>query len=164
MKACTEVVCFFLLVLLVSLLPGCGGGGGAGNVPAPFSTNTVVIKTLGAPATLYGVQFKVELPDGVTLAADQFGALTAGAMVPSGGAAGASLVTDYQASASYRSVTVSLVKASGFPVGEFLTVNALVPLGTSLSPGDFILSDFKAYDNLATGGVATAVTGGVSAP
>jgi len=159
MRSCALAVA---LLSLISLMAGCGGGGGGTQPTAP--ANSVVIKSVGAATTLYGVGFKLQLPPGVTLATQGNGALAAGALVSSGGAADANFAANYDSGVSPQTVTVSLTKASGFPVGEFMTVIPVLAQGTALVPGDFVLSDFKAYDNLTTGSPAPLITGTVTAP
>ena len=149
-------------VAVFFLLCGCGGGGHA--VDNSAAASTVIVKTVGAATTLYGLQFKIELAPGVTLATDASGELASGAIVPSGGAAGAMVVTNYQRSVEPQTVTVSLVKPLGFSVGEFLTLTAQVAPGASFSPADLTLSEFKAYDDLESGAVQESITGAVAAP
>ena len=151
----------FALIALISLVFGCGGGVGE-STPGPTAA-TVVIKTVGAPATLYGVEFTAQLPIGVTLTTQGSGQLAAGVMVPSGGATGATVVTNYQSASSPKTVAVSVTKGEdGFPVGEFLTVNAMVAPGAALLPADIALSEFKVFDNL--GALAGSITGTVTVP
>ena len=148
-----------LLLSLICLVSGCGGGGGGATGSGPTATTaTVVIKTVGAPTTLYGVQFKVQIPTGVTLATEGAGVIAAGVMIPSGGATGGLLEAGYQSSNSPQTATVSVTHGSGFQVGEFMTMTVTVPPGTVLLPADLVLSEFKAYDNF--NGIPTvAITG-----
>jgi hypothetical protein len=155
------------LITLIFLLAGCGGGGGGvvggvGGTAEPTAV-TIIVKTVGSTATLYGVEFGFNLPAGVTLTRQASGELAAGVIVPSGGAAGASLVTNYQSTTSPQTVEVSLTKISGFPVGEFLTVTVMVAPGVVLQPANVTFSRFKAYDNL-NGVPSDSITGTVTAP
>ncbi|WP_148212903.1 hypothetical protein [Citrifermentans bemidjiense] len=157
------------LLSFVSLLAGCGGGGGESAPPQIATpTNSLVISTSGTAAALYGVQFTLQLPPGVTLAT-QGGALAAGVIAPSGGAAGATVTTNYDPVLAPRTVTVSLIKAppafpAGFPVGPFMTIIPVLPQGMTLAAGDFTLSSFKAWDDLTTYHEAPQITGAIAAP
>lgn len=151
------------LAALIFTVPGCGGGGGGSAPGPPAPVDRVVIKSVGAPATLYGVEFTLQLPAGVTLATDGAGALAAGVLVASGGAAGAAPVVNYRAGSVPQTVVVSLTKDTGFPVGEFLTLTPMIAAGTVLLPTDIILSGFKAYDNF-NGVPAPSIAGTVAAP
>lgn len=154
------VASMLLLLSSISLLSGCGGGASSG--PETPSAK-VVVSTAGTASALYGVQFTLQLPAGVTLAADG-GTLPPGVMVPSGGAVGGSVAAYYDAAAVPQTVTVSVTKGTpGFPVGECVTFTPVLPEGKTPSAGDFVLSDFKAYDDLATGGASPYVTGEVTA-
>lgn len=162
---------FFSLVALLSLiflLTGCGGGGGGGaEAPqTPVAGSSVVIASAGAATTLYGVEFTLQLPPGVTLATPGGGTLAAGAMVPSGGAAGTDVTLNayYDTAVSPQTVKVSLVKPSGFPVGRFLTVTPVLAQGTDLVPAAFAITGFKAWDDLTTYRVDPLITSVVAAP
>ncbi|GAW65982.1 lipoprotein [Geoanaerobacter pelophilus] len=147
-------------------LTGCGGGGGVEAPQAPVAGSSIVIETAGAATTLYGVEFTLQLPPGVTLATPGGGTLAAGVMVPSGGAAGADagLSVFYDTGAAPQTVKVSLVKPSGFPVGRFLSVTLVLAQGTTLVPAAFVISGFKAWDDLASYRVNPLITSVVAAP
>lgn len=157
-----------LLLSFVSQLAGCGGGGAESAPPQiPTPANSVVISTSGPAAALYGVEFTLQLPPGVTLAT-QGGALAAGVIAPSGGAVGATVTTNYDPVVAPQTVRVSLIKGppgfpAGFPVGPFMTVIPVLPQGTTLSAAGFALSGFKAYDDPTTGGEAPLITAAIAA-
>lgn len=163
MRFCAVFMAFVVLPTL--LCAGCGGGGG--DAAAPFQpvtpANSVVIKSVGPATTLYGVQFTLQLPSGVTLATPGGGAVAQGVLSASGGAAGSSVSSYYDSGATPQTVTVSVTNKSGFQVGQFLTVATQVAPGTTLTPGNLMLTQFKAYDSFL-GAVAPAITGEVSAP
>lgn len=149
------------LLALAWTLPGCGGGGGGG-ASGP-TTTTLVVKALGSATTLYGIQAKVNLPAGVTLATQPNGELVSGTIVPSGGASGATLVTNYQTTTAPQTVTVSLTALSGFPAGEFLKVTVLVAPGIVVNPSDITFVEFKAYQDLQAT-LASGMTPSISLP
>lgn len=154
-----------LLLSFVLLLAGCGGGGGESAPPLVATpANSLVISTAGSASALYGVQFTLQLPAGVTLAT-QGGALAAGVIAPSGGAVGATVTTNYDPAVAPQTVKVSLVKPlPGFPVGPFMTVIPVLPQGTTLSAAGFTISDFKAWDDLTTYHDAPQITAAITAP
>lgn len=156
----------FSIVLASAIfsLSACGGGGGGGEsgaTPPVRTANAVVVRTVGAPTTLYGVEFLAELPPGVTLATQPSGLLADGVIVSSGGAAGTPVVASYQPGASPQTFIVSFT-SPGFPVGEFLTVNPTVAAGTVWQPGDIHLKNFKAWDGFTH--ISDSITGEVTAP
>ncbi|WP_156912255.1 hypothetical protein [Citrifermentans bremense] len=158
---------FTAFILLTLICSGCGGGGGDAAAPLQFQptpANSVIIKSAGPATTLYGVQFTLQFPTGVTLATPGGGVVAQGVLTPSGGGAGSSVSAYYDSGATPQTVTVSVTNSSGFQVGQFLTIATQVAPGTTLVPGNLVLTQFKAYDSVASGTVDTAITGEVSAP
>ncbi len=143
------------------LVMGCGGGGGGGNPPLPSATYTkavVKISTVGSPSTtpLAGAQAIVHLPIGVTVKATANAPQTdAGVVIASGNSAPADLIFGVYSAAS-GTINVYVVKATGFAVGEFVTVNCDIGTGASPSASDFSVSDLIVSD--ANGNLITGLT------
>ena len=156
-----KLIAALALVVLTALLAGCGGGGGAAD-PGPVGNVTLTVKALGAPATLYGVQFKMALPAGVILATQPSGELASGVVVPSAGTSGADLVTTYDRAATPQTLSVVLLSGTGFPAGDMVTVAVSAPVTATVQADSFVFSEFAAYDDFT--GSPAAVTGSVSIP
>jgi len=157
-----QLIAALILVVLTALLAGCGGGGAGGADPGPTDNVALTVKALGTPATLYGVQFKVALPDGVILATQPSGELASGVVVLSAGASGASLVTTYNRATAPQTLSVSLISGTGFPSGDMVTVAVSVPVATTVQADSFVFSEFAAYTDFT--GSPAAVTGSISIP
>lgn len=156
-----KLIAALALVVLTALLAGCGGGGGAAD-PGPVGNVTLTVKALGAPATLYGVQFKVALPAGVILATQPSGELASGVVVPSAGASGAGMVTTYDRTATPQTLSVSLISGTGFPSGDMVTVAVSAPLAATVQADSFVFSEFAAYADFT--GLPAGVSGSISIP
>ena len=152
------------LTMMVStaLLPGCGGGG-AGSDPPPASQVTLTVRALGTPATLYGVQFKMPLPAGVTLATQPSGEVAPGVVVASAGTSAAGMVATYNRTATPQTLSVALISGDGFPAGDMVRVTVSAPVAAPVQAGSFVFSEFAAYADFA-GAVAPGVSGSVSIP
>lgn len=138
----------FMGVFVMLCMFGCGGGGGE----APGSLNptvTILVKTSGVAGPLYGVQFKVNLPAGVTLGTAANGDVADGVVKTYGSATGSNLVSNYVASTTPQTLAVSVTSSpsgSGFQVGEFLEIACTVASGAVIPVSSQVISDFIAYD------------------
>lgn len=143
------------LVLLVALLAGCGSGGGAENAagsgaePAPVATSAAVdISTLSASATvIYGVEFVLHLPAGVTVSAEP----ATGRVQPDAlkiADSGALAAAHYQPATpqSQSWVKVAIVDAGGFTVGHLATLTCRFDPGLAVGPAGFSLDGFTAVN------------------
>lgn len=110
--------------------------------------------TLGGGSTINGVALTLELPPGVAVKGT-FNppvpiATLDGVVVPSGVATAASSYTEavYTPASGTRPgvVRIGLINTGGMGVGEFVTVQCLLPPGTSVAPEDFAVSDLVAKD------------------
>ena len=133
---------------------------GHGDVRAKDSHDSarIILKTFGPPMQLYGVQFKLNLPPGLTLPTRSNGEVDAGNLVPLGSASGALVVARYQPTLSASILSVSLASENGFSVGDFLAITADLSSDAIPEAIEPTILEFKAYDN-RNGIVSDAVTG-----
>lgn len=135
-------------VILAVMLPTCGGGGGG----APFVPVTATIKlaTVGtSSANLSGIGITLNLPAGVTPALNNDGTVAVTVVSPSGVASTGTLVAANYTPATVStkgSLKISLISATGFGVGEFVTINLSVATGSNPTLSDFTLSGFDPID------------------
>jgi|GEM_PF-2037458 len=157
------------LAALAATLAGCGGGGGGGAAgtasDAPGSqlqngptsaTVTVTTRAATAATVLYAARFKLQLPAGVTVAADAAtGVPASGALTAADGGAlvGALYLAATDNAQGYLEVDV--VDGGGFTVGKLATVNCAVTRGTAVTADGFSLSGFSAWD--ANGAVMNGI-------
>jgi hypothetical protein len=83
-----------------------------------------------------------------------------GVVAASGNATGAELVIGTY-SASNKTVSLSVIKSSGFSVGEFATVSCDISAGTFPTSTDFSVTNFTAFDT--NGAVVTGLTATITA-
>lgn len=147
------------VIVLFSLF-GCGGGSGGGGTGS--SIVTVLVKTVqlsGTAGPFYGVQFKADLPVGVSL--NTVGNdLADGVLKASGGAVGSNVGGSYQTTTTSQILSVSVTSSPdglGFPSGEFLAINCTVAPGTVFDPATLAFSEFKVFDN--SGAIISDVKG-----
>jgi hypothetical protein len=145
-------------LLCASALGGCGsgsGGTGATSSRTPGSGQQVVLKlsTQGAVASraINGVQATIDLPAGVTIAADATtGKIDLSVLTASGVAAGPAVIVGGHYAAASSSAggkgKVILVNTAGFDSGEFANLTCSVASGSSLTSADFTVTDAKAVD------------------
>jgi hypothetical protein len=153
------------------LLYGCSGGGKEAAVAAPQASATVTggllkLGTLGTSSDLIaGMDLRVNLPAGVTVAADpSSGETAAGAVTLSGAAAagGNSLLAAKYAPATAgtpATLHIVVISAAGLRPGEFATVSFNLAAGASLPAlNAFTMASFsaKGLDSSTITGVATA--------
>lgn len=149
-----------LACLAVSIaIYACGGVNGGGT-PTALQPATAVIKiaTQGAPSAgpLGAVQAILHLPAGVTVKATPDSenlsvyVTDAGVVTASGVAAGANtlVISTYTAAtgATAASVSIRIVNANGFGVGEFAAVNCDVAAGSVPKASEFSVTEFSAWD------------------
>jgi hypothetical protein len=149
---------FTMMLLTIALLAACGGGGGGTSTPAQPTTAVIKIATQGTPSNspIRGVQVVLHLPAGVSVKTAQSELQTdPGVVVASGNAAGAELVIGSYAAVS-NTVSLSVVKSTGFAVGEFVTVNCNIAAGTFPSSADFNVSNLTSFDT--NGAAVTGLT------
>jgi hypothetical protein len=141
------------MLFMTSILFACGGGGGGGGggstlTPTQPTTAVIKIATQGTPSNspISGVQAILHLPAGVTVKAAQSAPQTdSGVVAASGNAAGSELVLGTY-SATNKTVSLSVIKSSGFAVGEFVTVNCDIASGTFPASADYGVSNLTAVD------------------
>ena len=147
---------FSLLVLLL-LLSACGSGsqGSAGTdanalQPLPVAgAATLRINTQGASAdtVLYGAQFTLRFPPGISLpAATGQGLLPAGVLIPAAGGSYAGANYLDSAAGAGPTLQVNISHPSGFTVGPLAAVNCTVAPGVEYGAGDVTLENFSARD------------------
>ena len=142
-----------LAVLLVSLslVYSCGGGGGKNNQSPSNPTSAVLtLGTQGTSTNMGGLGVTVVLPPGVTVKTDAAGNVDGSVVASSGVAAGqATVISLYTPATTTTKAKVSIAlagsAAAGFGVGEFATVACIVDSG-SPAEGDFSLENFQAVD------------------
>jgi hypothetical protein len=144
------------LLVVMALLAGCGSGGSstsgidAGHGLGPSSTESSATVTVGAQASavdtvIYGVEFTITLPAGVSVTADpatgepQTGVLRVNdSRAFSGGKYTAATAT------TPATLKVIIVDSSGFTAGDLATVSCSVAPGSAVSAAGFSLSSFSA--------------------
>lgn len=136
-----QVLSRLMGIILVLSMMGCGGGG---EVAPGALGSTVIIKVVsgGVAGPLYGVQFKTDLPAGVTLDTAANGDLAEGVLK----ATGSNLVSNYVTTTSPQTLEVSVTDGSGFLVGEFLEISCSVAPGTVLTASALTFTEFIGYD------------------
>jgi hypothetical protein len=179
-----------ILCLALIALSGCGGSGGATPTPTQGTDVTnngstatggttslsaptkgvLKMATAGAAGTIAGIDVTVNLPAGVTVAADPVtGEVANGAVTLSGVAAVGSLgaqnviVAKYTPAASTVATSqlhIVMANVSGFGVGEFATVNFDLATGTALPVADA----FSVMSCVARGGDGAVLSGVTAAP
>jgi hypothetical protein len=151
-----NIVRIILLALSLSLV-ACGGGGGSSPPPAPetFPTKAVIkISTQGTPSSsaLSGVVVTLNLPPGVTITTNSDGSVASGAVIASGVVAqnNTTVLSTYTPASGSTAATLKIfvasTLASGFGVGEFVTVNANIASGYTPQQSDFTLTNFEPAD------------------
>lgn len=159
-----------LLALVAALLGGCGSGGGStGNTTDTGSGTGVQLQTGPNPAivaigtrapspttVLYGAEFKLLLPAGVTMTANADGALADGVLQLADKRAmtGARYVSATSTTRGF--LQVNIIDAGGFTVGALATVNCAVSQGAAVGAASFALDGFSARD--ANGAAITGIT------
>jgi hypothetical protein len=150
-----------LMLLVTALLAGCGSGGSSAggavsaapgqgaNLGQQAGTATVVVSTRAASAdtVLYAVEFKLNLPPGVSVSADPAsGEVSAGALHAADG--GALAKARYQpATAGTRGfVLVDILDSGGFTVGGLVTLDCTASAGAEAGAAGFSLESFSARD------------------
>jgi hypothetical protein len=173
-----------IFCLAVIALSGCGGGGTTpspaqgtndgsifttgGGIPIAAPTKGVLkLTTAGAAGTIAGIDMTVNLPAGVTVAADPVtGEVTSGVVAVSGVAA-RTFGTQNATVAKYAPATdvtpaqlhIVMANAPGFSPGEFATVQFDLAAGTALPTADaFTVAGFaaKGADGLGLSGITAA--------
>jgi hypothetical protein len=103
-----------------------------------------------AAGSIFGMQFTVALPAGVTIKADASGKPDTGVVSFSGGvASGASaLATKYTSAAGSTpgNVTIAIISNTGFGTGEIVTIICEVVSGTVPVSSQFALSGVTVFD------------------
>ena len=133
------------MILITFTLAACGGSGGGGSddAPPPVSKTAAVLKISTnelPPASgvkFTGVGVTLTLPKGVTVATNMSSVATA-----SGVAQGRSISGPFYTPASNPTLYLVVnALANGEPapfgIGEFVTVNLILPAGSSLTESDF---------------------------
>lgn len=139
----------------LTILSGCGGGGGSST--HPFNL-TLTAANIPAGVQLGALKTTITLPAGVNIPANSAGQVTSGAIVTTGTtAAGTSqLVGNYQT--SNRKLVISLVNTAGFGNGDFLAVTFEVNNDTPVTAADFSIVVNEAKDNGPTYGPVAGVS------
>ncbi|HBG07953.1 MAG TPA: hypothetical protein DDY22_20960 [Geobacter sp.] len=146
-----------LFMALTALLAGCGSSGGVagssvepgpGADPVPTkATVTIGTQAASAATVIYGVEFILHLPAGVTVPADPAtGDVQPGLLrfANSGAFAGAKYLP---ATATARaSVKMVIADTGGFTVGDLATLTCSVSPGVTVSAAEFSLDEFIAID------------------
>jgi hypothetical protein len=107
---------------------GCGGGGGGGGETPGAATVALKVSvqgTLPAATLIGGIDVTINLPAGVTCSAATDGTTASGVVTASGLAGGGTPVAKFVAAAGSTpgQIRIGVIKADGFNVGEFATVN-----------------------------------------
>jgi hypothetical protein len=115
----TLVYCALLAIF------GCGGGGGETPGAATAALKVSVQGTLPAATLIGGIDVTINLPAGVTCSAATDGTTASGVVTASGLAVGGTPVAKFVAAAGSTpgQIRIGVIKADGFNVGEFATVN-----------------------------------------
>ena len=185
-----------ILCLASIALFGCGGGGSSvgavvatdggvtttgdvnttggvtttGGITSPAAPTQGLLKiaTAGAAGTIAGIDMTVNLPAGVTVAADpNTGEVTTGAVTVSGVASAGTLGTQNVTVAKFTPAStvtpaklhIVMANVPGFNVGEFASVRFDLATGTALpTAAAFTMSSFfaKGLDGLGLGGITAA--------
>lgn len=142
---------YIWLVVAIALLWGCGGGGGgitAGSTVQPTTVQIRISTQAAAPATvLYAVDFTLQLPNGVTVAADSTsGEVDQGVLQPSDSAALAGGRYQGAVAGAPATVKVNVIDPGGFAVGPLATLSCQLAPGTAIDASSFPVAAFSARD------------------
>lgn len=140
------------LALVTALVAGCGSGGGATvtAVDPRSEPGTAIVdlstETESAVKVIYGVEFVLHLPAGVTVLAEPDGKVREGVLQPtdSGAFAGARYVPATDTAPAF--VKVNIADAGGFLVGNLATLRCIVSPGAAISALRFSPDDCSAWD------------------
>ncbi|HUI46110.1 MAG TPA: hypothetical protein VL122_09045 [Nitrospirota bacterium] len=181
MKIKPSYMLIALLILCTVLLLSCGGnlssgtsgsggtGGGSGGGGGTTTGPTVAILTLstaGATSSIYGLDFILNLPTGVTVL-DSYSppATDSNVIVASGPNASGTILsgvyTQATGTATQATVHVLVANANGLGLGQFCTVNTKIAAGNNPTAADFSITAFSAVD--ASGNPVTGITPGFTA-
>ena len=150
-------ILFVWVVLAISIIAGCGGGGDDNNGQrTPVTTAVLKLSSQGnltGGTSLSGIGITVALPPGVTVKTGSGGAVDASVVAISGGAVPGTLAPPiYTPATATAKATVHFVIASsaagGFGVGEFATVTCDIASGNFPASSDFSLTSFTPGDLL----------------
>ena len=148
------ILLFFILLLCLTAI-GCGGGGGSegggSNPPtkAEIKIITSVTSSITEP-TLGGVQAVIQLPDGVSVNTTTAPPQTDDGVVVASGVVSTTNSTDVLVLGIYApgagTVTIYVAKTTGFPTGEYATINCVIASGYQPKPSDFGIVAFEGRD------------------
>lgn len=122
-----------LIAVLIStaFLTGCGGGGGAGNLPQKSAEMTFKTTSTDSTVRISGVFIAVTLPAGVTVATDP-----GSNQISASSLQGIGLQAFGTYSAPIRKVKIATLPGS-IPLGPYARLNCAVVPGVTLSENDF---------------------------
>lgn len=131
---------------------------GANPSAADFVATTVPrikVNLSSAPSTVYGFNFKLKLPSGISAKLDSYGQPVVVLSDNNPAGMGEFISADYVSATRVLSVTAAVSEATvGFSSGGLVTVNYLTAPGTpSVSAGDFQISEVQLF---GAGGVTLA--------
>lgn len=164
-----------VLAMTIMTVVGCGGGDGGGGTPAPPTKATLKLLSQGPAGTkIRGIEVTVVLPTGVTVKASPSATNPAiletnpGVVVLSGAtvvdpAAFSQLaplgIYSPATTAAPGRVFISLPAQADFNLGEFVTVNTDITVGSFPKAADFSQSGFTAVN--LNGAIIPGVTASI---
>ena len=139
---------WLLPVTLLTVLAGCGSGGGAATAAPTKAVVKLSTQANGTAQTIGDITVTLNLPAGVSVKVkpDGSGQTADGVVVKSGAADAPNAVVIAKYSSATATVDLQIVKSDGFNPGEFVTVTC--DLAAAAAPGatDFGTSSFSAFD------------------
>ena len=138
-------------LVMIFLVIGCGGGGGGGGGTAPPTKAVVKVSSVGPSTTvLFGAQATVHLPTGVSVKTYLNSTLTATDVVVASGVSTQAYPVLGTYNAVNGTVNVYVFKATGFPTGEFATIDCDIATGVKPQASDFSVTDLLVSDSTGT--------------
>lgn len=145
-----------IVLVITTLLAGCGGGGGgSGSGTASSGKVVAVMKTTAlspTAATVGAISATISFPDGVYASTDASGAVVVADVISLANStlpAGTIIqVPDYLPAATGHagSIRFTILNADGFNATEAITISLLIRNGSFPTAADFALVNFVAKD------------------
>lgn len=164
-----KIIKYISFSLVLFMLISCGGGGGSGSgggevggggtsIVSPAKA-TVGLNVSGAGAEIYGIECKLILPSGVSLATDSSGEVSSN-VITLAATGNKTIVSNYLKTTSPSTVAISLILDEGTTPNEFITLQVDVAPGVDLKSTNLVFSEFKVFNG--NGAVVSGANGSVT--